>query len=111
MNTTPQRMRNILAVIMDEFTHKLHHSHESNLRLYHFLPLKDKAHVAIGMRRTGKTYLLLQKIRELLHQKIPLSQILYLNFEDDRLLPADKDDLATLIDAFYQIHPENHERR
>jgi predicted AAA+ superfamily ATPase len=48
------------------------------------------AKVAIGMRRVGKTYFLFQTMRELLAQRISIDQLLYLNFEDDRLWPIDQ---------------------
>src|SRR3989338_9660936 len=71
----------------------------------------DKIKVAIGMRRKGKTSFLLQTIQSLLAQKISLDQILYLNFEDDRLLPLTREKAAKLIEAFYTKYPENHHRR
>ena len=37
--------------------------------------------------------------------------VLYLNFEDDRLLPLNEQKLAQLVDAFYSFYPENHERK
>ncbi len=67
--------------------------------------------IAIGMRRTGKTYLLYQTIQKLLAKKIPLSRILYINFEDDRLLPLTREKCAGMIEAFYALHPENHDHR
>jgi predicted AAA+ superfamily ATPase len=73
-----------------------------------FSELQGKVDVAIGMRRTGKTYFLYQNIRGLLDDGVAASRILYLNFEDDRLLPADSKKLSTFVDFFYQEHPENH---
>ena len=37
--------------------------------------------------------------------------ILYINFEDDRLLPLNEQKLAKLVDAFYSLYPENHDRK
>src|SRR5205807_1805498 len=37
--------------------------------------------------------------------------ILYINFEDDRLLPLHHQKLAKLVDAFYSLYPENHDRK
>lgn len=62
------------------------------------------------MRRAGKTFLAFQKIQELLNNKIPLETILYLNFEDDRLLPMDHKEMGKLIDAFFTLYPQNHSR-
>lgn len=67
--------------------------------------------VAIGMRRAGKTFLLYEHIQKLLQLNISRSAILYINFEDDRLFPLDYKKLAGLIEAFYSLYPENHERK
>ena len=43
--------------------------------------------VVVGMRRSGKTYRLFQEMRRLLDDGVPPAQMLYFNFEDDRLKP------------------------
>jgi uncharacterized protein len=65
--------------------------------------------VAIGARRAGKTYLLYQKIRELIAQGVSIDQILFVNFEDDRILPMNGQKLAALLEAFYTLYPKNHD--
>jgi predicted AAA+ superfamily ATPase len=70
-----------------------------------------KIKVAIGMRRTGKTYLVFEKISQLIKNHIDLTSILYVNFEDDRLLPLTSHKVANLVDAFYALYPENHDRK
>ena len=39
-----------------------------------------------GIRRAGKSYMLMQRIRDLLDKGIPRDAILYVSFEDERLL-------------------------
>ncbi|MBM3198633.1 MAG: ATP-binding protein, partial [Chlamydiae bacterium] len=51
---------------------------------------------------------LLQTIQELLSKGIALERVLYLNFEDDRILPMDYKTMGRLIDTWYTLHPENH---
>jgi uncharacterized protein len=68
----------------------------------------EKIMVAIGMRRTGKTYLLIQIIQNLL-KDVPISRILYINFDDERLLPMTQKEFGKLVDAFYTLYPENHD--
>jgi hypothetical protein len=63
------------------------------------------------MRRAGKTYFLYQQILQMLDAGVDKTAILYVNFEDDRLLPLDEKKLAKLVDAFYALYPENHERK
>ncbi len=40
-----------------------------------------------------------------------IKQAFYINFEDDRLLPLDQQKLAKLVDSFYSLYPENHDRK
>ena len=39
----------------------------------------------VGIRRAGKSYLLIQRIHELLKEGVPADHILYVNFEEERL--------------------------
>lgn len=71
----------------------------------------DKATVMIGMRRVGKTFTLFQTIKKLLDTQVPLSRILYVDFEDDRLQPLDQKGLGELLDDFYSLFPDNHHAR
>ena len=61
--------------------------------------------------RTGKTFLLFQKINMLIDSGIKTTQILYINFEDDRLLPMDSKKLSVIVDEFYTLFPENHKMK
>jgi predicted AAA+ superfamily ATPase len=65
-----------------------------------------RADVLIGMRRSGKTYVMFQRMRELLAEGIPRGRILYLNLEDDRLGEADLRVLDRSLEHFYRKHPE-----
>jgi predicted AAA+ superfamily ATPase len=75
-----------------------------------FTTLDNKIKVAIGMRRTGKTYFLYQQIKSLLEQGIDLSRILFIDFEDDRLKPWTQSRFVGMVDAFYQLYPDNHNK-
>lgn len=84
----------------------------SVVRSVSFPSISNKIHVAIGMRRTGKTWLLLQTIHNMMRdEQIPLARFLYLNFEDDRLFPCSQEKLRSLLEGFYQQHPENHQHQ
>lgn len=52
----------------------------------------------IGIRRTGKSYLMYQQIKQLESKGVPLSQIVYVNFEDERLLEIKVTDLNTILE-------------
>ena len=103
-------MLTILQTLQEEFHATL--SLEKNIchRSYRFSEAKDLIKVAIGIRRSGKTYFLFQTIRELLAKGIPLTRILYINFEDDRIFPMDQKTMGTLIDDWYALYPSNHDQ-
>lgn len=100
-----------LQILLGEFHEKLKALKNLIPREAQFPKAPNKIKVAIGMRRTGKTYFLYEYILHLLTQGINKTTILYINFEDDRLLPIDEKKLAKLIDAFYTLYPENHDRK
>lgn len=101
----------ILPILLGEFRGKLNNLKGFILREAKLPVASNKIKVAIGVRRSGKTYFLYQKILELIDQGIDKTAILYINFEDDRLLPLDEQKLAKLVDAFYALYPENHDRQ
>jgi uncharacterized protein len=57
----------------------------------------------IGPRRAGKTYYLFQLIGEL-QNKISKEEIIYVNFEDERI-SNDVKDLQSILDAYYELYP------
>ncbi|MBS3781155.1 MAG: ATP-binding protein [Candidatus Thermoplasmatota archaeon] len=62
----------------------------------------DKILTIIGPRRAGKTYLCYQLI-EWLKDEVPEDNILYINFEDERLHPLEGDELTKLLDIYYEL--------
>ena len=54
-----------------------------------------------GVRRSGKTYTCYQGIKALL-KTMPQTNVLYINFEDDRLLPIKGNELSELLNVFRQ---------
>jgi predicted AAA+ superfamily ATPase len=101
-------MRFLLETLIQEFQDKIQFFTGGIPRITKFTEISDKIRVVIGMRRTGKTYFLLQIIHNLL-KSVSSRRILYLNFEDDRLFPMAGEQFATLIDEFYSLYPENHD--
>lgn len=61
--------------------------------------------VIVGMRRSGKSYRLFQEIRTLRDSGIPMSQICYFNFEDERLAPVKPKTGDQVIEAYESLHP------
>jgi uncharacterized protein len=60
----------------------------------------------LGPRRSGKTYLLFDVARQL-RQQMASSRIVYLNFEDDRLIPLSVADLNDLVEGYYALFPDH----
>lgn len=65
----------------------------------------NMARVIIGMRRSGKTYLLFQEMQRLIDAGVEKSRLLYVNFEDDRLQPLGPDVLNRTLETFYRLNP------
>lgn len=63
----------------------------------------DKILTITGPRRAGKTYLCFQLHDRLLEQGINPDNILYINFEDERLHPLKGDELTKLLDIYYEL--------
>jgi predicted AAA+ superfamily ATPase len=103
-------MSGLLETLLEEFRDKMKNFTGGIAREICFPQVENKIMVAIGMRRTGKTYLLLQVIQDLL-KTIPITRILYINFEDDRLLPMSQEGFRELVDGFYTLYPENHDQK
>lgn len=61
----------------------------------------------IGPRRCGKTYYLYHIMKTLIQQGIDRKKLLYINFEDERILPFDVKEFQLLLEAYYELYPEN----
>ncbi|GJM07479.1 MAG: ATPase [marine bacterium B5-7] len=104
-------MKKLLSTLLHEAFDEIEQARKGIPRSIRFPQSDQIIKVAIGMRRSGKTYTLYQQIHHLLDQGIAKERILFLDFEDDRLLPMTTKKMGELIDAFYSIYPENHQRK
>ncbi len=57
-----------------------------------------------GPRRAGKSFFCFQLIKNLIDKGIPKDNILYINFEDNRLIGANSDDLERLLETFFELY-------
>ncbi|UCE37550.1 MAG: ATP-binding protein [Thermoplasmata archaeon] len=71
-------------------------------------PSTKKAITIIGPRRAGKTYFLFNNMLRL--RNVNRTEMLYVNLEDDRLLPLNLDGLGRLLDTYYEIYPQNRKK-
>jgi len=61
-------------------------------------------YVFVGLRRAGKSYLMYQHIQDLIHsEQITVEQILYINFEDERITSIKVSELGLLLDAYKEM--------
>lgn len=68
--------------------------------------VRRKAFVCVGVRRCGKSTFLNQIMNGLLHSGVHRTNILYLNFFDDRLHGLSAGQLDLILEAFFSLHPE-----
>ena len=61
-------------------------------------------YVFVGVRQAGKSYLLYQRVKELLGCGINLHDIVYVNFDDERLLGMTTDDFDLILQAYDSMH-------
>ena len=64
---------------------------------------KNINYILVGLRRAGKSTLLYKIARELVEEGCDWSQIIYVNFEDDRLLGFTKDDFNDIVETSYEL--------
>lgn len=77
----------------------------------HVPSVPGKTLAVIGMRRSGKTTFLWQRLAERLQSGDPREALLYFNFEDDRLVGLQARDLHHIIETYYQLQPTFRDKR
>lgn len=70
-------------------------------RNFHFEDFGN--YVFIGIRRAGKSFLLYQRIQQMLAQGYTWDEMLYLNFEDERLIGMNAENLNTILEVHASI--------
>ncbi len=69
-----------------------------------------KAVAVVGMRRSGKTTFLWQCLADRLASGVAREALLYLNFEDERLVGMQASDLQWVVEDYYRLAPHLRER-
>lgn len=76
------------------------------------IPMNSKKIITIyGPRRSGKSFYLYTKIKELIEKDTAKNRIIYINFEDDRILPLDFKDFNSLLEAYFELFPANKNKK
>lgn len=57
----------------------------------------------VGPRRSGKTWFMYQLIKRLLNKGVDKKDILFIDFEDYRLIGIQPEDIDAILSAFYQL--------
>lgn len=66
---------------------------------------KAANYVFVGLRRAGKSYLMYQVIQEYIHSgQAVIEDILYINFEDERIAPIKVEELGLILDAYKEMY-------
>ena len=71
------------------------------------IPKTHKIKSIIGPRRAGKTYFLYQNMEQLIESGVKKENIVYLNFEDPRLIGINFKEIKEIIKLHWQIYPSS----
>lgn len=71
------------------------------------IPETTKIVSLVGSRRSGKTFYFYQLIEELEKKGVARNRIIYVDFDDDRLYPLELEELRDLLEAYYELYPDN----
>jgi len=64
----------------------------------------------IGVRRSGKSFILFDLINRL-RVSVPRENIIYLNFEDDRLFPLKLGHLDLILEGYFELYPAKRDEK
>jgi predicted AAA+ superfamily ATPase len=75
------------------------------------IPLESEKIISlIGVRRSGKSSILFDIVNKL-RENIPRENIIYLNFEDDRLFPLKLQNLDDILESYFELYPQNYDKK
>ena len=73
------------------------------------IPLeKDANYVLVGIRRAGKTTLLYQRVQDLIEEGVEWDQIVYVNFDDERLAGFAVEDFDDIVLVAEEMSAKKH---
>ncbi len=91
-------------ILVDFASEPLPHTVKRDVEL---MSMKGKADTLIGMRRSGKTYLMYDRMRSLEASGIPRTRMLYLSLDDERLGEPTVRTLDEALETFFRLNPES----
>ena len=69
---------------------------------------KDANYVLVGLRRAGKTTLLYKRVQDLIKDGVSWNQIIYINFDDERLLGFNVGDFEDILLVAEELSEKKH---
>lgn len=90
-------LKNVLADFRSEVP-----SFDINPREFQFEEFGN--YVFVGIRRAGKSFLMYQRMQQLLSQGITADELLYINFEDERLTGMTVQELNLLLEIHLELY-------
>lgn len=73
-------------------------------RAFRFEPMAR--YVFVGVRQAGKSYLLYIRARQLMSEGVDVRRLLFVNFDDERLIGMTADSLDMILRAYYSMYEE-----
>lgn len=61
-------------------------------------------YVLVGVRQAGKSYMLYKRAKQLLHNGHLLEEIVYIDFDDERLVGMRAEDFDLILQAYQSVH-------
>lgn len=77
---------------------------ELNERPFNFE--ENGRYVLVGIRQAGKSYMLYQRAKQLLREGTDIHNIVYIDFDDERLLGFSASDFDSILQAYYSVRSE-----
>ena len=100
-------MKDVFKLLINDFFEKELKVKKRDINI----PINSNKIISIvGVRRSGKTYVLFDLINSL-RKKIDRKNIIYINFEDDRFFGLKGSDLGLLIDAYFEMYPDKRDEK
>lgn len=69
---------------------------------------KDANYVLVGLRRAGKTTLLYKRVQDLIKEGVEWNQIIYINFDDERLIGFNVNDFEDILLVAEELSNKKH---
>ncbi len=97
-----------MAITKETFRTLIHEGQEEikDVELYDrpFDFEENGRYVLVGVRQAGKSYMLYKRARQMMAAGYQLEDMVYINFDDERLMGMTADDLALILQAYQSVY-------